>query len=514
MTNWDYIFVGSGISALTYVALLLKKNPELSVLILEQHTVPGGYSSEFRRPKQSARFDCSLHRLTGMSDNGNLRTLFRDLDLEEKVDLRFSPVWFDISGPMSLLLESDPEKTRKMLMEVFPDETVGLQTFFDEVALHGRNSYMQLEIMLGRYEPNFKDLRFAHRHLKKMTVQDALQVHFRNPQLIELLAFPSVYAGAFPEQCAYLYYLHVVYASLYQRSAYMIGGSQKLSNLLVQQIVEHDSQIVLNVDVQQVLIDPVTGLACGVDTDRGRFLGKKVIINADPCYAINNLLPQLPELAECKHRLEAQVPANSTITIYLVLRKAPENIGLNHAETILLSEDPNAALKARELSRKAPKDADLAEEAYWHRSSFEVTNYHVLDASGGIVVVINALDDIQHWPERKTTAYRQKKKRAAEVLIKRLAKAYPDLMENIAYQEVSSPRTYQRYTNNTAGSGYGALVSPNAKPARINSNFPIRNVSFLSAWISGSGYEATMGYARMLALSAQAGSKPSNAVKE
>lgn len=514
MTNWDYIFVGSGISTLTYVALLLKKNPELSVLILEQHTVPGGYSSEFRRPKQSARFDCSLHKLTGMGDNGNLRALFRELDFEEKVDLRFSPAWFETSGPTSLLLESDPEKTRKMLMEVFPDETVGLQTFFDEVALHGRNSYMQFEIMLGRYEPNFKDLRFAHRHLKQMTVRDAFHMRFRNPQLIELLALPSIYIGAFPEQCAYLYYLHVVYASLYQHSAYMVGGSQKLSNLLVQQIVEHDGQVVLNVDVHQVLIDPVTGLACGVDTDRGRFQGKKVIINADPCYAMNNLLPQLPELTECKHRLEAQVPANSTTTIYLVLRKKPEEIGLHHAETMLLSEDPDAAWEAREQSRKAPKNADLAEDAYWHRSSFEVTNYHVLDASGGIVVVVNALDDIQHWPERKTIAYRQKKKRAAEVLIKRLAKAYPDLMENIAYQEVSSPRTYQRYTNNTAGSGYGALVSPNAKPVRINSNFPIRNVSFLSAWISGSGYEATMGYARMLALSAQARSKPSNTVKE
>jgi phytoene dehydrogenase-like protein len=125
-----------------------------------------------------------------------------------------------------------------------------------------------------------------------------------------------------------------------------------------------------------------------------------------------------------------------------------------------------------------------------------------LDQSGGAVVIVNALDDIRHWPQRKTPEYRQKKRRVAEQLLARLEHALPGLRGHVRYSEVSSPRTYERYTRNSAGSGYGNLVLPDATPNLINHTFPVRNVSFLSAWISGSGYEATMGYARMLVRSA------------
>lgn len=496
---WDLICVGSGISTLTYAAMMTHKNPSLRVLVLEQHNVAGGYSSEFRRPKQSARFDCSLHKLTGMGEGGNLRTLFGELGLNGLVDLQFCPAWFEVKGCENLLLESDPAKVHAALLAKFPHEKAGLEQYFGEIGLHGRNSYMQFEILLGQFDANFKDLRYAHKHFKKKSVLDALHERFSDPLLIEILALPAIYIGAFPEQCAYLYYLHVVYASLHRRSAYMKGGSQRLSNLLVQQIVQRQGRLMLNVEVEQVLVDEETREARGVATDKGTFLGKSVLINASPLYAVRNLFPPSPELEACAGRLDAQAPANSTTTIYLVLREAPSELGLSHAESMVVSADPLTALKLREAARQDPGNQDIAEAAYWHHSSFEVTNYHVLDDSGGKVVIVNTLDDIRHWPERKTPAYREKKTRAADVLLARLYEVCPQLLGRVAYVEVSSPRTYQRYTNNTAGSGYGALVSPDASPSLINNNFPVRNVTFLSAWVSGSGYEATMGYSRMLA---------------
>lgn len=496
---WDLICVGSGISALTYAALMSRKNPDFRVLVLEQHTAAGGYSSEFRRPKQSARFDCSLHKLTGMGEAGNLHHIFRELGLEHTVKLIFSPAWFEVMGCERILLESDPERVHMALLAKFPHEAAGLAQFFEEVGLHGRNSYMQFEILLGSYDVNFNDLRYAHRNLRKLTVLEALRERFSDPLLIEILSVPSIYIGAFPEQCAYLYYLHVVYASLIQRSAYMAGGSQYLSNLLVQQIIERHGRLVLNVEVEKVLVDESSQDARGVLTNKGIFLGRKVLINAAPEYAVRTLFSTTRSLETCISRLNMQTPANSTTTLYLVLREVPEALGLGHAETMVICHDPVTAQRLRESARLEPENPDICEAAYWQSSSFEVTNYHVLDSSGGKVVIVNTLDDIRHWPARKTPEYRAKKKRAASVLLSRLYKVCPQLAGQIAYIEVSSPRTYHRYTNNTAGSGYGALVSPDAKPSLINNNFPIRNVMFLSAWISGSGYEATMGYARMLA---------------
>ena len=499
---WDLVCVGTGISALTYGALRLREAPGQRMLFLEQHNVPGGYSSEFVRPKQGARFDCSLHKLTGMGETGNLRQLFRELDLESRVELVFSPAWFQVAGGVELMLDQVSSRMRDALCEAFPDEAAAIDAFLYEVEVHGRNSYMQFEVMLGRFEPDFKALRVAHRTLKTITVLDALRARFKDPRLIEILSLPAIYIGAFPEQCAYLYYLHVVYASLYERSAYMRGGSQQLSRLLVSQIESMGGEVRFRTDVEQVLIDPDSGLATGVKTDRGEVRADRVMINASPRYALETLLLPLDALAPHRARAAEQVTANATTTLYLVLDCPPESVGLDHAETMVLADDPLAALEARRQARARPTEAALCERAYWGASSFEVTNYHALDPSGGAVVIVNALDDIRHWPARKTPEYRQKKRRVAEQLLARLDQVRPGLRGHVRYSEVSSPRTYERYTRNSAGSGYGNLVLPEATPNLINHNFPVRNLSFLSAWISGSGYEATMGYARMLVRSA------------
>lgn len=497
--SWDVICIGSGISALTYAASITARNPALRMLVLEQHSVPGGYSSEFHRPKQGARFDCSLHKLTGMGDSGNLRQIFRELELENAVRLCFSPMWFDVADSPSLPISSDPNEAHRTLCHAFPDQQAGLAQFFQDVAIHGRNSYMQFQIMQGQYDPDFKALRFAHKNFKNVTVLEALRERFSDDRLVELLSVPTIYVGAFPEQCSYLYFLHVVYASLYQGSAYLAGGSQLLSNLLVEQIQRRGGSIQLNCAVKKILVNEATLSADGVETDQGVYFGRNLLINTAPLYALKHFFKSMPALDANIESISNQVPANSTTTLYLVLDCPPEEYGLRYAETLVLAHNAKQAVQERMIARASPEDAQLCELAYWERSSFEVTNYHALDAAGGFVVIVNALDDIRHWPQRKTPAYRAKKKRAAAVLLQRLGDHFPELTRHIQYCEVSSPRTYQRYTNNTAGSGYGALVSPHATAPLINNRFPLNGVRFLSAWVSGTGYEAVMGYSMMMA---------------
>ncbi|OQS21749.1 phytoene desaturase family protein [Chromobacterium violaceum] len=499
---WDIVCVGSGIAALTYAAALTAQRPGLRVLLLEQHTVPGGYSSEFVRPKQGARFDCSLHKLSGMGEQGNLRQVFRALGLEERINLHFSPVLFQAAGPLWLEVSESPEQALDGLLQAFPGQREGLLRFFDDIAVHGKNGYLQFEMLQGRYEPDFAAMRYARKHLKNITVRDALRRMFDDPQLCELLALPSIYVGSFPEQCSYLYFLHVVYANLYMRSAYMDGGSQRLSNLLVEQIRARGGEVVLNVNVERILVDKSAMRATGVATDRGEFLAREVLVNASPVYALEQLFEPMPELDAPRQLVSRIRPANATSTLYLVLDEDPAQLGLPHAETMLLADDPEDAWRSRERSRADPMSEALAEEAYWQRSSLEITNYHALDASGGKVVIVNALDDPRHWPRRKTPEYRAKKKRGQQALLERVGRHFPDLSDRIVYAELSSPHTYQRYTNNTAGSGYGALVAPDAAPALINHRFPVAGVSFLSAWVAGSGYEAAMGYSMFKASSA------------
>jgi phytoene dehydrogenase-like protein len=233
--------------------------------------------------------------------------------------------------------------------------------------------------------------------------------------------------------------------------------------------------------------------------------GRHIYVNASPEHVMQDLLPDLDALQEVRRRAREQVPANSTSTIYLLLDTRPDFLGLDSAETMVLAQDPKQAEQARELARSMPADVAIAEHAYWASASFEVTNYALLSASGGNVVIVNVLDDVRHWPERKTPDYRAKKRRFVQVVLSRLFRSIPAIEPHVQYREVSTPRTCERYTRNKAGSGYGALVSPGAPAGVSGIVFPIRNISFLSAWVSGSGYEATMGYARLMARSVRSG---------
>ena len=47
-------------------AQMARCHPDRSVLILEKHSVPGGYASTFAR--RQSRFDCSLHKLSGLKN--------------------------------------------------------------------------------------------------------------------------------------------------------------------------------------------------------------------------------------------------------------------------------------------------------------------------------------------------------------------------------------------------------------------------------------------------------------
>jgi hypothetical protein len=64
---------------------------------------------------------------------------------------------------------------------------------------------------------------------------------------------------------------------------------------------------------------------------------------------------------------------------------------------------------------------------------------------------------------------------------------------------VATPRTYERFTNNTDGAGYGAMVGTDLSGHVFHHGFPIAGVHFLSAWVAGPSYEAAFGYAEMKA---------------
>ena len=493
--HWDAICIGAGITSLAFGAQVVRRHPGARILVIDKHAVPGGYATVFQRPKADAAFDCSLHKLSGMGEGGNLRRIFADLGLDDELRLKIPDDYFEAVLPDgSIRCGNGVEAFRAALCVRFPHERAGLDRFFEEVAIHGRNGYYQFQMMDGSFEPDFTQLRYAHRHLKHLTVAQALAERIGNPWLREILAATGIYVGGFPEDLGYLYFLHVVYATLTKGNAYVEGASQRLSDVLAERIVAAGGQLLLGTTVRRILSDD-NGRVRGVATAKGEFYADRVYLNAAPHYALRTLFDDQPALEPVRRKLERLAPSRSTTTVYLTTDVAPAELGLASTETMIVACGADASLAAR----AGAVDEDTCEQAYWRDGVMEVTNYHALDPAGGRIVCLNVLDTIAHWPERRSVAYKFKKVRAREALLERLYAAKPGLRGHVLTTEVATPRTYERFTNNTDGAGYGAMVGTDLSGHVFHHGFPIAGVHFLSAWVAGPSYEAAFGYAEMKA---------------
>jgi all-trans-retinol 13,14-reductase len=495
--DWDFISIGAGITSLAFATEAVMNRPGLRPLVLEKHLVAGGYASNFSRPLQNAVFDCSLHKLSGMRPGGNLHRIFLKLGLLDRLELIYPSVYFNASfGGVDISIPNNIDEFSATLKFSFADEASGLDAILDEVMTHGKDAYFQFQMQTGEYVPDLPRLRHAHQHLRPLTVLEGMRRHIRNERLLDILCASCIYVGALPEELGYLYYLHILYATLVSGNAYVRGGSQHLSNTLVDMIKGAGGEVLTREKVVEVMVDDQLR-ATGVRTSKREFHADKIIVNAAPGYALDNLFPSSrSHLEKVVDRFSKLKPSLSTTTVYLVTDAPPEELGLPLSETIFFEDPPDVASSRRDHARQGEFDENALEEAYWRSSPMEATNYHKLDKSGGHVVILNVLDEMRHWPQRKTPAYRAKKKRVCETLIQRLIERRPDFRNRIRYAEVSSPHTYRRYTNNDHGAGYGAHVGPGPATAHhFHYRFPLAGVHFLSAWVAGPSYEAAFGYA-------------------
>jgi phytoene dehydrogenase-like protein len=464
--NHDVIIIGAGLGGLTAGAKLAREGKK--VLLIEQHSRPGGCATTFKRGDYT--LEVGLHEMDGPSPGDIKSRIFNELEVNGNVEFVNVPEFYHFSGNnLEITIPHDPEEAAEILCMKFPDEKEGIRTYFDQI-LNPRKKPLTGENSGERSLGEFLDSIITSEELKLVLLGNLGYFH-DDPYSISLNYY-SIAQGSYFKSGA----------------SYIRGGSQKLSDHLAKYIRDHNGEVLFN--------HIVTGLIAEGTRLKGVIYRKKKDISSNTITAqaneiiANNAIPAIEGLAPEKYRksifdkISDQKPGASMLTVYLGFKTSLKQLNHYHYSTFIFDS-----------SVKRQSDIVINNKADFHTRSFTFVDYGQIDSGlaheGKSVGAVCCIDYLNDWELLASEEYETKKEETARIIIQRLEKLIPGISSEIEYYEVATPATIKRYTLNSGGAVYGFAQIPD-KPT-INLSGVFDNLHIASAWgKTGGGFSGAI----------------------
>ncbi len=490
----DAVVIGAGLGGLAAAVELAGQG--MRTVVLEQHTVPGGYAQCFHRGPY--RFDASLHALNGLAPGGGVDAMYRRLDLSDRLRLhRLDPLYRLRQPGREIVAHADSFQYEAELIRCFPEQAAGIRAYLDE-ALTAYREARRLEVdQASGKAPTPEELLQRYPAMVRVsgeTWDQMMTRHVSDPQARAALGALWGYVGLPPSQCAAL--IGALASIGYQEHGgwYPEGGAEAISGALVQVLRERGGdvlyeQLVTGFDVRGDRAVTVT-TSDGLRYEAGAFIS-----NASAPTTLLDLVGRDRLPADYVGRVEAPTPSYTTFSVYLGLGRdlcAEQDLG--HELFLDPSADPDETWEA-------------AQRGDWARTSLAVTDYTRVDPGcappGHGVVVLTTVASWDHedtWGTggdladyHQNPRYLELKERTADALVARAEEALPGLTDAIRHRDVSSPLTNFFYTRNPRGAIEGYENSPlNSGLGWLSSETPVRNLFLAGAWTGSGGMNAAM----------------------
>ncbi len=489
---YDAVIIGSGLGGLSCAAAFARQG--FRPLVLEQHTVAGGYATTFKRPGGFI-FDVSLHS-TSVGERAGLHNLIPGFP--EIVDVEFVPHPFlyrailpgyDIRVP-----QKDPAKYAEILTGLFPEEKEGIAGILEDMAGVGRdiNAYSQ-----AGGKANMATFAKDYPHLLKAfgkTWGQMADARLKNPKLKAIVSALWGYFGLPPSKLSAYYYAMPASSYLRDGGYYPKGRSQAISGALVKFIESHGGTVKLGASVDKIMIQ--NGAAMGVRTaDGAEYPAKVVVANANPIDVFGKMIPEEIDLKDYAAKLRSKSISLSCFQVFLGLKKdLVGELKIPDSEIFYMPGFDDDDGYRKQLA------ADMENPGFGLMLYDNV--YKGYSPPGKNTVNILTLQGYDHWArfeddykKGQKKEYRAEKERIADILIKRVEEVVlPGLSKAIEVKEIGTPLTNWRYTRNTRGAIYGwDQTVDNSGPNRFPPATPVKNLYLAGAWTQpGHGYGAVI----------------------
>lgn len=419
--EYDVIIIGAGIGGLICGCYLTKAGKK--VLIVEKNKIIGGYCRSFVY-QDSLHFDACVHSLASCREEGTFGEILDNLGIRKKLSLRQSIIPnLVIFGDKKIRFFRDVNETIEEFVHYFRKEENNIRKFFHYIARGEKLSFILL---------------------KQKTFSDLLNSYFDDNSLKKIISeMILISTGVFPSNLSAFVGCSTLREYVFDAGYYPKRGIQGLPNILADNIRSSGGEINTSEKVKKIIIQ--RGSVSGVETNKGLFYKSNTIVSScDFSQTFKELISDKEVNLHWNKELENMVPSMSSFCLYLAVDRKPGDCS-DFKSTVYLM-DSEKSLQDTYCSIKS-----FDNSCFILSSPSSLSGYRQKKET--FLILANAFFMNREF-------WRKKKDIFADRLLKKIKRAYPDLVANICFKKMATPQTLQEWTLNYKGASYGWASIP------------------------------------------------------
>ncbi len=442
-SNYEIIILGAGIAGLICGTFLAKSGK--NVLIIEQHSIPGGYCTSFKR--KGFIFDAAVHHIGGCGKWSVVGRCLKELGININF-LQLDPMDSINFPSFSIDIPAEIDDYVELLKKRFPSEHKSLSLFFKE--------------FLSLYRATFSNTK-EHKMIIKyqdLTFKEMLDSFFTDEQLKMVLSAQWGYIGSPPQEVSSIGMCQMLVNYLKDGAYYPVGGTQNFTDAITQKFIDYGGHIMLSSKVEK--LHSVNNIINGVETKKGEIIFADTIVsNIDPKQTFSSLMNKDEVDEAFLHKINTMRESVSFFLLYLGL---DGTIDLRRLKRGFYHTSTNTDFTDNDwFYVSVPTDVD---------SSLAPGNKQIISV---VVSLRDSYENIEDW-----TVYKNKMK---EYTINYLENFVPDVRNHVEVIDAATPKTLYRYTYNSKGAAYGwAVTVDQTWFNRLQHTTPFKNLFLTGHW--------------------------------
>lgn len=490
--DFDAIIIGAGNAGLSTAAKLAIEGKK--VLILEKHNVPGGCGTTFRRGR--FEFEVALHQLSQMGtpeNPGELREIFDEYGITNqlefvKIDSLYKVV---TSEGLEISLPTDRKGCEETLIQHFPEEKDAILKYYDIVFKFNEESIKMAEVTANspKKEPGALKKFIASKVFPKKfptlanymfkTTDEVLDELNMSKDLRLAVNIYWCFMGMPPERFPFSILARCTALYITDYPYYLKGGSQMMSQALVEVVRNHGGVVMFNNGAKKINIE--NGKAVSVTDEKGNtYTCNDIVSGISTIDTYFKLIDEENRPKEVVEYLKPYTIGISALTCFIGLDCPPEEIGFTDSFNLIYKEtDCNKAFKN---SKKIVPDEDPLITTCYTIDDPEVS------PEGTTVITAGTLKYGRPWMEIPAEDYYETKYEMANIIVDRLEERFPGIRSHIEEMEIATPLTHMRYLHTPEGAIYGFEQDVTSTILFFPNQDFIENLTSAGGWVNICGF--------------------------